>query len=154
MTSNLGSTKLRSQSPLGFSSLTLSESERRITLDRINEALKETFRPEFLNRIDEIIAFRPLGKEDAAKIAAIMLSDLSARLSELGIKFCFEADTLLYLGEHGFDEKYGARAMRRLISTDVEDRISEMIISDKIRAGDAVILYVKGGALDIKKAEL
>lgn len=97
--------------------------------DKTMKALSDFLRPEFLNRVDEIITFMPLGKDDFAGIAVIMLDELSAALSEKGIAFKYTPMLSKFIAEESFSEKFGARNMRRYIQNNVEDKIADIIIS-------------------------
>ena len=122
MTSNAGAVGV--ESAVGFSRDTKSAEE-----SKTEKALSSFLRPEFINRVDEIITFRSLEREDFAKIAAIMLSDLKAALEEKGISFTFDDAAARYLAEKAFSKKFGARNLRRVITKEVEDKIAEEIIS-------------------------
>ena len=122
MTTNAGAVGV--ESAVGFSRDTKSAEE-----SKTEKALSSFLRPEFINRVDEIITFRSLEREDFAKIAAIMLSDLKAALEEKGISFTFDDAAARYLAEKAFSKKFGARNLRRVITKEVEDKIAEEIIS-------------------------
>jgi ATP-dependent Clp protease ATP-binding subunit ClpC len=124
MTSNAGS-GLKGSAPLGFGH-TLTEQTR----ERSLKALSDIMRPEFINRVDEIIAFNQLTKEDFKKIAGIMLGDLKSNLAERQIEFTWADEAVEYLVEKSFSIKYGARNLRRLIQREVEDGIASAIIDN------------------------
>ncbi len=147
MTSNIGANASKKSSALGFSPSPDKESRHA----RLNEELSTSFRPEFLNRIDEIIEFRPLGIEEISSIARLMLNDLAGRLSTLNINLSYTTDAATELSRLGFDKQYGARALRRIISSHVEDPISEMIVSGELCANDAIALSIKNDSLSIDK---
>ncbi|MBR5745886.1 MAG: ATP-dependent Clp protease ATP-binding subunit, partial [Clostridia bacterium] len=96
---------------------------------RVMKALESFLRPEFINRVDEIVVFNRLGRESFAKICRIMLSDLKSVLAEKGLGFEYTDSLVEYLSQKGYSEKYGARTLRRLIQTDVEDPIASRIVS-------------------------
>ena len=121
MTSNAGSDRL--DGAVGFGR-TVSEQGREKAL----KALSEVMRPEFINRIDEIISFHQLTKEDFEKIADIMLSDLKNALNERNIRLTYDGAVLSYLSEKSFSLKYGARNLRRLIQKEIEDKVASIII--------------------------
>jgi ATP-dependent Clp protease ATP-binding subunit ClpA len=121
MTTNAGSDK--TSSVLGFS-----EAEEGRASEKTEKALFGFLRPEFINRIDEIITFRHLNKENFVRIADIMLSKLKASMSERDIKLTYSDEVLSYIAERSFSEKYGARNMRRFIEREVEDPIANTII--------------------------
>ena len=113
--------------------------------------MKKTIRPEFLNRIDEIIFFHRLTKEDIEKISAIMFSALSKRLYERDITITITDAAKDFIVGQGYNEEYGARPLRRTIQRLVEDKLSEMLLSGEIGGGDKVTIDVDGGALTFKK---
>ena len=123
MTTNAGSD--HSAATVGFS-LSESASDR----DKTMKALSTFLRPEFINRVDEIITFRSLNEEDFAKIACIMLNELKMALSEKGINFSYSQPAASYIAKNSYSHKFGARNMRRFICSHVEDMIAEKIISD------------------------
>jgi len=122
MTTNAGAVGV--DSAVGFSTSAQSAQE-----SKTEKALSSFLRPEFINRVDEIITFRSLEKDDFVKIAAIMLNDLKDALDEKGISLTFDEATTKYLADKAFSKKYGARNLRRVITKEVEDKIAEEIIS-------------------------
>ena len=111
-------------------------------------ALRETFKPEFLNRLDEIIIFNKLSDADIEKIARIMLEEIRARIEGLGVHITFDDAAVEYLAREGFDPIWGARPLRRAIQRKVEDSFaSEMLDSGRIKAGDTVRATVRDGAI-------
>jgi len=122
MTTNAGSTY--SSAKAGFA-----DSPKAMTEDKTRRALEEFLRPEFINRVDEIITFNPLSKEDFVKIASLMLSDLSGLLEKKGIMACVTDPARNYVAEQSYSVKFGARNMRRFIQTEIEDRIAECLIA-------------------------
>ena len=101
-------------------------------------ALKQTFRPEFLNRIDDIILFDKLTGEDIAQIAKILLNEVGKRIGELGITITFDESVTALVAKEGFDELYGARPLRRAIVRMVEDALSTEMLEGKIQKGDSI----------------
>ncbi len=140
MTTNAGSEG--GSAVVGFSSDGSSSAS-----DRTEKALSSFLRPEFINRVDEIITFRSLDREDFSKIASIMLGQLAEALSEKNIEFTFTKNAAAYIAEKSFSEKYGARNMRRYIQKNVEDKLAELIISDYSRNYTSAKLYVENGEL-------
>ncbi len=140
MTSNAGSDWKTSS--LGFI-----EDEAKASADKVRRALKDIFRPEFLNRVDDIVPFNRLTEENAAHIADIMLSDLSDMLKEKGIALKVTDEARSYLAKNGYDDKNGARPMRRLISSKIEDIIAEAIIRGNLKAGDICAVGIKDGEI-------
>jgi ATP-dependent Clp protease ATP-binding subunit ClpB len=126
MTSNLGGELIQSASDL---------SEIK---DQIGELMKATFKPEFLNRIDETILFNRLGKEEILKIVDIQLMYLNARLAEKKIELKVSNRAKAYLVEVGYDPLYGARPLKRAIQTELQNPLAKLIISGKIREGTVV----------------
>ncbi len=134
MTSNVGATKITEQKQsLGFGQ---SSDENKTIEELVMGDLKRTFKPEFLNRLDEIIVFNQLDKGDIKQIARRMLRTLEKRLSDMDIEIEFSDSAIDALAEKGFDKTYGARPLRREIQSKIEDRLSELILEDKIKAGD------------------
>ena len=118
--------------------------------DKTEKALSAFLRPEFLNRVDEIITFRSLNEEDFGKIAYIMLDQLAGVLSEKGMKVEYDESVARFIAKGSFSEKYGARNMRRFIQKNIEDRLAELLISDYSRSYTKATLTVKDGELDVK----
>ena len=113
--------------------------------DTVNEELKKAFRPEFLNRVDDIIVFSKLKQDEIKIIAERMLETLKQRLQSLGITISFDTSAVLEVANSGFDEIYGARPLRRAIQTNIEDKLSELILEGKIKAGNRVICGFENG---------
>ena len=147
MTSNLGSSNISEPRRLGFSA----EAEEKAQSDKSKEivmkALRDNFRPEFLNRLDEIIIFNKLTDKDIEKIARLMLSELCARIEKLGINIEFSDSACKYLAKAGFDPVYGARPLRRAIQQKVEDSFSTEMLEGRINAGDSVLCDEKDGEI-------
>ncbi|KDR96733.1 ATP-dependent Clp protease ATP-binding subunit ClpA [Peptoclostridium litorale DSM 5388] len=112
--------------------------------EKVNNALKETFRPEFLNRVDETVVFRPLGKEELVQIVELMLAEVSEEAVEKDIKIEVSQRMKSFLIEKGFDEKYGARPLRRTIQRYIEDEIAERYIRGIINEGSSVFVDIEG----------
>ena len=111
------------------------------------EELKRSFRPEFLNRVDELIVFHQLDEENILKIAGLMVDSVAQRLAERGIRLSWDEEALKFLAKEGFDPTYGARPLRRAIQRMVEDDLSEEILSGRVRLGDSVRMSVDGDKL-------
>ncbi|OGY57554.1 MAG: ATP-dependent chaperone ClpB [Candidatus Colwellbacteria bacterium RIFCSPHIGHO2_02_FULL_45_17] len=140
MTSNVGSRFTREMSRLGF---TTAEKEDRLAKDedykeKVKSALKESFRPEFLNRIDEIVIFNSLDKNILGKIVDIQLVELSKQLDERGIKLSVDSKAKKYIIDNGFDPEFGARPIKRLIQRVILDKLADHIVSGKIKDGSKV----------------
>ena len=142
MTTNAGSST-------GMNEAGFSGKEGTISRDRILNALNAFLRPEFLNRVDEIIVFNQLTKEDFVKIARIMLADLEKSVAEKGITLTYSDDVPAYLADRAFSLKYGARNLRRLVQTDIEDKAAQKIISHYDRKIKELNVTVKDGAVVI-----
>ena len=153
MTSNIGAQEIgRMRAPLGFgTSSSREEAEYENMKERQMDALKEAMKPELINRIDEIIFFHRLTKDDIEKIADIMFASLEKRLEERSVTVEMSEEAKDYIVGEGYNEEYGARPLRRTIQRLVEDRLSEMLLSGRISDGDKVAVTVKDGALDFEK---
>ena len=113
--------------------------------------LKKTFRPEFLNRVDEIIVFHPLSQDEIKEIASLMLAQTAKRLEENNIRVTFSDDVRDYLAEKGYDKTYGARPLRRTIQEEIEDKLAEAILDNIIKEGDSVTISCQEGKIVINK---
>ncbi|MBQ6676817.1 MAG: AAA family ATPase, partial [Clostridia bacterium] len=147
MTSNVGAAGIVAPKRLGFADPEKKEEEEEKTKSQVMDALKATFKPEFLNRLDEIIVFNKLTDEDIRKITSIMLRDVEKRVNALGVKISFSDEAVAALAKEGFDPVYGARPLRRAIVRKVEDRFSEEMLAGNIGEGDAVRADYKDGAI-------
>lgn len=114
------------------------------------EAVKKQFRPEFINRIDEIVFFNPLGKDVMAGIVKIQLHNLEKRLSERRISLEVSDKAIKWLGDNGYDPVFGARPLKRLITSAVEDKIADLILSGRVSEGSTVYVDVQGKELTVK----
>jgi len=151
MTSNLGTADLRKAS-LGFA-----KSSEAVTYERmkakVNDALKAHFRPEFLNRIDEVIVFHELSREEVVEIVDLMLSRTSEQLAGQGLAVELTPAARMLLAERGYDPQLGARPLRRAIQQLVEDPLSERILWKEFRVGETIVVDVEEGA-DGEEAKL
>ncbi len=153
LTSNVGASTIKKQNSLGFSMDDGNEdTEYEKMKANIMEELKQSFRPEFLNRIDDIIVFHQLEEPDLQKVVKLMLRSVSERLNYQDINIKFSEDAEKFLVHKGFDPSYGARPLRRTITKIVEDKISEEILNGDIHKGDEVSVTVKDNNLDFAKA--
>jgi len=139
MTSNVGANFIKKQQSLGFRPADAEKSYEQMKA-RLLDELKRTFRPEFLNRVDDVIVFKPLTEEDIAKIVDLMLKDLSKRIAEYGLKLEVTPEAKELLAKEGFDPTYGARPLRRVIQKRLEDGISEEMLRGTFTAGDTIIV--------------
>ena len=142
LTSNVGANELSASKTLGFV-LDAPESEENEKHERMMRALRSTFRPEFLNRVDEIVIFNSLSKEDIAQIACLMLDGVKERCKSIGISLSFSPQVAEFLAAKGFDANWGARPLRRTIMRLVEDKLSTDLLEGKFKAGDAIVANVK-----------
>ena len=136
MTSNVGAHSIKKQKEIGFNNYISENSEYEKMKENILEELKQKFKPEFLNRIDDTIVFHKLNDDDLDKIMDLMLASIKNRLGKRNIYLDFEADSKKFLLNKGIDINYGARPLRRLIIKEVEDRLSEEILQGNIKIGD------------------
>ena len=144
MTSNLGTEVIRRQ-PFGFRPDSRDEQdEMRALRESVDAALKRSFRPEFLNRIDETIVFHPLNREQIIRIVELMIHDVQKRLEEREITLELTTDAEVWLAKEGFDPVYGARPLRRAIQRQLENSLARMVLSGEVAPGDHVI--VEAGA--------
>jgi ATP-dependent Clp protease ATP-binding subunit ClpB len=149
MTSNIGSEHIAKMSSLGF--LGAKETaEKRSLRDKVMEALKESFRPEFLNRIDEIIIFNYLGRAEIKKIVELELKKVAKRLKDKGIKIKISERAKKVLAEQGFDPNLGARPLKRVIQRKVLDPLALKIVSGIVRKGDEIMVDADKGKIIIR----
>jgi ATP-dependent Clp protease ATP-binding subunit ClpC len=141
MTSNLGTEYIRSSGTLGFLQSSADDEEREAH-DKIEKALKDTFRPEFLNRIDEIITFSSLSIEQMKQIVDLQMKEIQERLSEHGIAVELTSEAREWLANEGYDPAFGARPLRRALQKHVESPLSVSLLSGDFKAGDTVLVDV------------
>ena len=154
MTSNLGARKITEHKSLGFSAGDPDEERdyEQIKSEVMGE-VRQAFRPEFLNRIDEIIVFHQLDSDDIKQISVKMLGQLTGRLADNKITAEFSEEAIDKIASEGFDPVYGARPIRRVIQSGVEDMIAERMLEGKIKSGDKVKIVVKDDKFDVEAAE-
>lgn len=154
MTSNVGATTIRKQKTLGFATYSESEAENEYEKmkENVMDELKRSFRPEFLNRIDDIIVFHQLAEGDLRHIVKLMLKTVADRIKEQGIQLEFDESAEVLLAKQGVDITYGARPLRRAITKAVEDKLSEEILKGNIKKGDKVKVTAEGEELKFDKA--
>ena len=138
MTSNVGTSDISNSKPLGFSSKSETQTDRENKNAKSMEALKAMFKPEFINRIDEIIIFNKLTSEDIKKITVKMLEEISERIKSTGVNIKFDEKCVEMLSETGYDPIYGARPLRRAIQRKIEDSFSMELLEGKIKSGDNI----------------
>ncbi len=145
MTSNAGTT-LKS-SGIGFG-----QDQYKNIEDKAREALREIFRPEFLNRLDEIIVFRELGKDELRQIIELMLKEVSESVNEKGMSISLTDTAKEFLLEKGYDVKFGARPLRRTIQRYIEDELSELYLKGVYKEGSSIIVDCEEGQLIFSEA--
>jgi ATP-dependent Clp protease ATP-binding subunit ClpC len=143
MTSNVGASQIKKMSTFGFAS---SDDDGYDNMkDNINEALREQFKPEFLNRLDDVIIFRKLTKEEAGKICYQLIDGLRERLQPRNIKLEITENAMDKLIDEGYSDMYGARPLKRVVQKRIEDRLSDEILAGNILPGEVVTVDVKDG---------
>lgn len=154
MTSNIGATELREEKNVGFN-VTDANKDHSAMQKRILEELKKAYRPEFLNRIDETVVFRSLDQSEIHEIVKIMSQSIIKRLAEQDIQLKITPAALDVIGKAGFDPEYGARPIRRALQKEVEDRLSEALLSGQIHFGNNVTIGASKGTitLNVKEAK-
>ncbi len=145
MTSNNGVSEIAKMRKLGFSGD--SEQAYDDMKEKLMESLKNTFKPEFLNRVDDIIIFNQLTKDETKQIAKILVANLSKRLKENGMSLEVTDKAIDFLADKGYDKEYGARPLKRVIQRMVEDRLSEEILKNTIHQGQTVVVDFDGSQL-------
>jgi len=152
MTSNVGAREIVETRRLGFGSLEENAAKDYEDMKKnVMNELKKTFRPEFLNRVDEIIVFHPLTRDEIKQIANLMLEETAKRLAQNNIKVTFDDMVKDYLAEKGYDKTYGARPLKRTIQEQIEDKLAEAILDERIKDGDEVHISLKDGKIEIEK---
>lgn len=148
MTSNIGATAIREEKNVGFNVTDLSKDYNAMQ-KRILEELKKAFRPEFLNRVDETVVFRSLDQEEIQEIVKIMSKSVIDRLKEQDVLLKITSAANDVIGKVGFDPEYGARPIRRALQKEVEDRLSEALLSGQIHLGDKVTIGASKGKITL-----
>ena len=149
MTSNIG-TELYKREPIGFRSPV---EDSNLIREEVKAQLKKSFRPEFLNRLDEVILFQPLVPEDISRIAHNLLADLRKRLEEKEILFDVEEEALALICREGYDPMNGARPLARTIERLITKPLSEKIIAGEFAPGDKVLVAIRDGRIVFTKVE-
>ena len=149
MTSNAGAENIVAPKSLGFTSETSEEKEHEDMKSKVMEEVKRIFRPEFINRIDDIIVFHMLKKEQIGQIVDIMMRTVNNRIMEqMSLSVELDDEAKAYIVDKGYDSKYGARPLRRTIQNEIEDVMAEKILEGSIKAGNKVLVTVKDGKLN------
>ncbi len=156
MTSNIGANLISKQvGTLGFSANEPGEALNHTSIrDAVMGELKKAFRPEFLNRVDDIIVFHQLQMQDIQEIARRMLATLAKRVGEMDIKIEFSEETVEKIANAGFDPVYGARPLRRAIQSQIEDKLSEEMLEGKLNTGKTYLCQIKGGEVVFEESVL
>ena len=155
MTSNVGAENIISPKRLGFTSVNDEKENYRFMKERVMEEVKKLFKPEFLNRIDEQIVFHPLNREHMKDIVTIMLKSITDRTkSQMNIELQVDQKAKTFLIDKGYDEKYGARPLRRTIQSQLEDKLAEEILDGTIHEGDLVKVTVRKDGIKFLVEEL
>ncbi len=150
MTSNAGAQSIVSPKRLGFTGHEDAKADYNKMKEGVMDEVKRLFKPEFLNRIDEMIVFHALSRQDICEIVKIMLGTIEKRcMTQMDLRLKVDDALLGHLAEKGFDEKYGARPLRRAIQTELEDRLTEEILEGKVRQGDTVTLGFADGNVKV-----
>lgn len=150
MTSNVGQEMIRKSSSLGFT-VNQAEANYENMKSKVMDELKRTFRPEFLNRIDEVIVFHSLDQSHIKEIVTLMANDIQKRLHEQGIDFTITEAAKEHIAKAGFDPQYGARPLRRALQKEIEDRLSEELLKGTIHKGEAVTIDFENDEITVKK---
>jgi len=152
MTSNVGAESIRNAKRVGFTGIVDEADDYAQMKDRVMEQVKKTFRPEFLNRVDEIIVFQALTQEQLKRIVNLLLKDVSQRVKDSGFELEVSDKAKELIMEEGYNPIYGARPIKRAIQKLVEDTISEEILKKEVEPGDKIFIDVEEGAIKLKKA--
>ncbi len=153
MTSNAGAAMIGNTRALGFGSTIDTLRSYETMKEQVMKQVKDIFKPEFINRVDELIVFHALTEEEIKQIAALMLRDVQKRLHEKGMEMTYDDEAIALLAKDGYDPAYGARPLRRVIQRLVEDALSEEIISGKLSLGDNLHLSVADEKITFAKTE-
>lgn len=156
MTSNIGAKSITAAgTPLGFAPEEQKSADAQFAAVKaaVIAELRRTFRPEFLNRVDETIVFRRLSREDCAEIARRLLAQTVSRAAALGVTLEADEDCAVSLAERGYDVSYGARPLRRLIRSEVEDALATCLLDGTLASGDTAVLAAENGTLCVRRRE-
>ena len=147
MTSNIGADMIKKQSSLGFALKRDEVTEERLSYEdmrkKLGESLKRAFRPEFINRLDSVVIFRSLSKEDIQKIVTLELDKVAERLKDHNLVLTATPEALASIADMGYDAEFGARPLRRVIQQQVENPLSDRLLSGEFRHGDSILVNVK-----------
>ncbi|MEC8649543.1 MAG: NDP-hexose 4-ketoreductase, partial [Verrucomicrobiota bacterium] len=138
MTSNVGAEILQRNTSMGFGVEKSADSEYEKIREKILDETKRVFKPEFLNRLNDLVIFKSLGRDDMHSIVDLELRNLCERLKEKGLKFIFSDAAKEFLIDSGYDEKYGARPLRRAVEKHLEDSLAEALLAGTIKPGESI----------------
>ena len=150
MTSNAGAAMLGNTRAMGFGSTIDTLRSYETMKEQVMKQVKDIFKPEFINRVDELIVFHALTEDEIKQIAALMLKELEARLKEKGMTLTYDEDVIALLAKDGYDPAFGARPLRRVIQRTIEDALSEEIIAGKLHLGENILLSAVDGKIQFK----
>ena len=151
MTSNLGADRIVDPKNIGFVTDDSDEKRFEDMKSRVMEEVKKSFKPEFLNRLDDVIVFKPLSEDEILEIAGMQLAELKKRVREnLKIDISYGVRLKRYIFDKGYDKKFGARPLRRAVQNYIEDPLAEYILKGKVSENDTVSISVSRGKLDFK----
>ncbi len=157
MTTNVGADEIKKQTSLGFPLKRDEKTEERLSYEemrkKLTESLKRIFRPEFINRLDSVIVFRSLNKDDIRQIVSLELGKVTERLAEHAVTLIATEAALDLLAEAGYDPEMGARPLRRVIQQKVEDPLSDALLAGQFHGGDTILVDVAEGEVVLKRAE-
>jgi ATP-dependent Clp protease ATP-binding subunit ClpC len=153
LTSNVGAEAIKRNSTLGFTAVVDAGADYDNMKGKVMDELKKSFRPEFLNRIDEIIVFHSLEQKHIAEIVTLMSEELRKRLNEYEVDFELTENAKDFLAKAGFDPAYGARPLRRAIQKHIEDKLSEELLTGNVTKGDSLLIDEENGALSVTKKD-
>ncbi|HNF95198.1 MAG TPA: AAA family ATPase, partial [Anaerolineales bacterium] len=157
MTSNIGADVIKRQSNLGFALKRDEATEEKLSYEdmrkKLSESLKRAFRPEFINRVDAIVIFRSLNKEDIRKIVSLELDKVAERLKDHDLNLVAIEEALALLADQGYDSEFGARPLRRVIQMKVEDPLSDKLLSGEFVDGDTITVKIDDdGEVSLEKS--
>ncbi len=153
MTSNVGASEIAKSKPMGFVASESTQLDDKSVKSSVMTQLKKQFRPEFLNRLDDIIVFKSLNREELRQIIDLMVDDIRKRLTSTGVDICLTDEAKDFVASKGYDSVYGARPLKRALQTYVEDPLSEEFLVGAWSAGDTIEVFLNEGKIAFKKAE-
>jgi ATP-dependent Clp protease ATP-binding subunit ClpC len=154
LTSNIGAETIKRQTSLGFGAITQDVGDYGGMKDKVMEAAKKFFKPEFINRLDDIVCFRMLEKPELARIVDLEIAKVLARLKNKRITLTLDDSAREFLMKEGYDPQYGARPMRRAVEKNIEDPLAEALLRGDVREGDTVKVINEPGSKELKFVSL